>query len=213
MAGVPFVKVVVGGKVAAVDTWSNGFAFKVLTGGTPAAADMNGLAAGAATLYATDFWDATAGPKSQLPSTTDWSFIRTYYYPGGSSVATVSGTHVLTPDPGTASLALPPQVALVASLETGFTGRANRGRVYLPCPANNLLTGRIAGSTVTNWAPLLATFLRHMNAISVGAFTFDACIGTALCPTITTVVINDVADTQRRRRDKLQPLTTAVGTI
>jgi hypothetical protein len=197
------MKLVMGGKIGTTDTWSVGLAFKVLTGGVPTSADMNGFCNAAATLWATDFWDHASGAKANLNATTDWSFCRGYYYPGGSSVSTVSGTKAITADPGTYSTSqIPPQCATVVSLHTGFTGRTNRGRIYLPAIVGLLAGGQSSTSVGASWATQVAQFLTHMNGTSVGAFTFNACIGTGTCPVLTEVAIDSIVDTQRRRRDK-----------
>lgn len=191
-----------GGKIGSTDTWSCGFAFQV-SGGVPSNADMNGIASGFSTLFATDFWDHANGLKTYVNLTTDWSKCNTYYYPAGSTVATVSGTVTLTADPGTnGTQQIPPQCAMVATLKTGLTGRQNTGRVYLPSPASLSTNGQILGTYTDYLATQLAQWLTDCNSATVGPLSFNACVGTGNTPHITTVVIDTVVDTQRRRRDK-----------
>lgn len=202
MADNAFVKVVFGGKMQTYDTWSIGLAFKV-AGGTPSEADMNGIANGFSVLWATDVWDASGGLKSLVNTTTDWSKCQTYYYPAGSNVATVVGTKVITPDPGTfVTTQIPPQLAMVVTLKTGFSGRRFTGRVYLPGGGGISTNGQIGGGTVSGLATKMAQFLSDCNDATVGALSFNACIGTGNTPLITEVVMDSVFDTQRRRRDK-----------
>jgi len=203
MAAVPFFKVVFAGKIGTTDTWSIGFAFKVVTGGVPTAADCNGIAAAALVLFLTDFWNHTGGGAAELNPTTSLDIARCYYYPGGSTVATVSGATASVPVVGVyTATQIPPQCATVASLYTGNTGRHNRGRVYLPAIAPLLGGGQTSTAVTSNWTTYIAQFLTHMNSATTGAFTYNACIGTQLCPSITRVQIDTIVDTQRRRRDK-----------
>jgi hypothetical protein len=208
-----FVKIVVGGAIATTDRWSCGFAFRV-SGGTPSAADMNGIASGFATIFATDFWDHTNGGKVDSPTTTSWDKCSTYFYPAGSATSTISGTVVLTPDFGsTAGVFIPPECAIVASLHTGFTGRQNRGRLYLPCPTQLVANGQLASTVCTNWATQIAQVYTHWNSATVGALAFDGCIGTGETPIVTKVTIDSVVDSQRRRRNKQIPSSTGSGTV
>lgn len=196
------VKVVMGGTIAGNDSWSTSTSL-IVTGGTPSAADMNGIANGAATLFATSFWDvASSGWKSAVAASTIWSTCKTYYYPAGSDTATVSGSKALTPDPGTNVTGIPPQCSLVISLLTGFPGRQMRGRNYLPAACNITATGRQTSTWVTNASQHWAAYLDGLNSMTVGSLSFNACIGTHNCPVITQVRVDDIIDTQRRRRDK-----------
>lgn len=207
MAGVPFFKVVFGGPIGTTDTWSVGFAFKVVAGGVPTTADCNGIAAAATLLFSNDFWTHAAGGAANVNATTGFAQTKVYYYPGGSTVATVSGATTYSNIPGTYTTSqLPPQCSIVASLHTGLTGRQNRGRVYLPSIVPMLAGGQASSSASSSWTTQIAQFLTHMNAATTGAFTYNACVGTGICPSITSVSIDTVVDTQRRRRDKQVPV-------
>lgn len=196
------VKVVVGGVIGTSDRWSTATALKV-TGGTPSVADMNGIANGAAVLFATDFWDfAATGYKQFMSTTTSWDEMKTYFYPAGSSAATVSGFKTITPDFGITTIYEAPQVALVASLETGLAGRKNRGRNYLPAGGTNIAPGRALPGIVTALSVRWAAYITALNAMTVGALSFKVCIGTGSTPLVTDVRVDNILDTQRRRRDK-----------
>lgn len=203
VASLDTVKIVMGGFVGTTDRWSTSNSFRI-SGGTPSAADMNGLANAAGVNWATLFWDlATHGFKAYTFSTTSWDECKTYYYPAGSGVATVSGNKTITPDFGTNGGApVPPQIAIVVSLLTGAAGRKNRGRNYLPGAGTAVTPGRINSTVVDDVASTYASYLTAMNSTTVGALSFDACIGTGLCPIITQTSVDNVFDTQRRRRDK-----------
>lgn len=68
-------------------------------------------------------WDRIAGYKLEIPAQVD------EYTTGFPIAGTVGG--------GTLE---PPQVAIVASLRTPYVGRSYRGRMYLPGPANEVVT-------------------------------------------------------------------------
>lgn len=214
VATAPRVDLIMGGTIGAVDTWTTKISYAV-SGGVPSQADMNGIAAGFSTLWATDFWDpAVQGMKPNVNSTCSWNLAKSYYYPAGSSVATVSGLQTITNDPGTAGAApIPPQCAVVVSLHTAFSGRKNRGRCYLP--AYNALAGNgaITAAQALRYATQFRLFLHDTNSATVGALSFNACVGTGSLPTVTSVVVDTVVDTQRRRRDKQVSTGTAVVAV
>jgi hypothetical protein len=213
VASVDMVKVVMGGIISSTDTWSTGYSFKV-SGGVPSAADLNGLCNAAGVQWVTDFWTkTTTGYRNHTSTAVTWNSVKAYYYPAGSVVATVTGSKPPTPDSGTAGVGLPPQCALVASLLTGLAGRHNRGRSYLPMPVGVLSNGRLTGTTMTDVANNLAIWLGHMNTTTVGALSFNACVGTGSCPSLTQVRVDDIVDTQRRRRDKQVPSTVITASI
>lgn len=212
MATADRVDLIMGGKIGNVDTWSTKFSFQI-HGGIPSAADMNGIANGFATLFAVDFWDGSGGSgyKSLLRPDIDWHTCKTYYYPAGSTVATISGFKTITPDPGTAaSGAVPPQCAVVFSYQTGLAGRRNRGRSYLPCVAALTSPGALTAAQALTIATSMRLFLHDTTTATVGALSFTPCVGTGSLPAITAVAVDTVIDTQRRRRNKQVSTGTAV---
>jgi hypothetical protein len=129
-----------------------------------------------------------------------------YSYPATAVAGAISG----------ATLRLPPQCSLVATLTTErVRGLASKGRMYLPgitlsVDANGKLSTTQAGNVATN----LQGFF---NAIS-GSFDMPnkvilAAKGTGLLPALTAqnepvtgIRVGDVIDTQRRRRNALVEL-------
>lgn len=191
-----------GGTLNGTDTWSTATA-AVVSGGTPSPADMNGIANAASVLFATEFWTSPSnGWKHEVSTTTAWSTCKTYFYPAGSTVSTVSGVKALTADFGTLVTGIPPQCALVFSLLTGFPGRKMRGRNYLPSTNRITSAGHAITTAVTNASTLWANYLSAINDMTTGPLSFNVCVGTGDCPAITSVKVDDVIDTQRRRRDK-----------
>lgn len=101
---------------------------------------------------------------------------------------------------------LPPQVAVVCSINTAILSRTTRGRFYLPAPDTSSVTttGRITSGTQTALLESLSE-----------AFVDMAGQGLALCvysrkersvQAATTIDVGDVFDTMRTRRDKLVEL-------
>lgn len=122
---------------------------------------------------------------------------------GTFKVASTSfGTAAFTGSVSAANI-MPPQNAVVVTLRTAEAGSYARGRFYLPAPLPTLLTntGRIATATVTS-----------MLADIASAITL-ACVGTTVLIVlsrakgrgidVTQLEMDDIMDTQRRRRDKL----------
>lgn len=112
----------------------------------------------------------------------------------------ISGT------PGaSATISLPQEVAIVASLRTNGAGRSDRGRMYLPPPRVGMLleTGRLDSAGAAALSSGTAAFLAPLTA---SGETFTASVQsptTSLYKPITLVSVGDVFDAQRRRRDNL----------
>lgn len=99
--------------------------------------------------------------------------------------------------------ALPADVAVVVSLRTDFPQRSGRGRFYLPQPAASQLTsvGKLAADlvndTVSSLAAAWAAYNTGVDRPCIYSPTFR------LTRNITSFDIGDLADTQRRRENKV----------
>lgn len=137
-----------------------------------------------------------SGFKLQQYGASTWKLSRIRYTPlDGVSATTVIG-HPLT---GTSvSDPLPSNVALVATLYTGFRGRSRRGRIYTTPWAEDANTGGALTAAYqtqvqnqfTNW---LGTFT------STGTEPVVASYKLAQAFDVVSIVVNGVWDTQRRR--------------
>lgn len=117
-----------------------------------------------------------------------------------------------------ASAALPGEVAAVLTLRTAFTGRANRGRIYVPNFATNALgaADTIAANAVTaiaNWGAIIAGVLNAQGYLfcigHVARAAYTGASGTqhparvdGTVPVQTVVVRDNHWDSQRRRGQK-----------
>lgn len=169
-------------------------------------------------MIATDTGSANAGAaafQSSLAAATSFKAIFpsgvTFVSPKLSLIDISTGKVVSTSTAGTSfagtggTNALPPQIAICASLLTDFAGGSNRGRMYLPGPVNGQTT--TAGKLTTAASGVIATAL---------SAAFAACLATGggiviqvysptlrSLTTVTAVGVGDVLDTQRSRRNSL----------
>lgn len=214
------LKLTLGGKLVGSQRWSVGFSF-----GPPDAAPSPSALSALATQLFTDFntsaWSATATAATPLRgiagigSTLDQA--RIYYYPGSSTVAAVIGQSSNAAVAGINSITQAPQTALVCSLLTGFAGRNNRGRIYLPALALSVgtTTGLMNGPDVQKVAVSVANFLSLAQTRSLGGATLLPIVGSPTAPptAISAVRVDNVLDTQRRRRDNVVPDITGLATV
>jgi hypothetical protein len=115
---------------------------------------------------------------------------------------------------------MPPQTAIVASLRSQTPGASGRGRLYWPAVGLGLdaTTLRLVGADVTAASTGFKTYLSAIGAaiLSTGAWApWTAMPLVVLSRTknqtfpITNILVGNVADTQRRRRDAMPETYTA----
>jgi hypothetical protein len=209
-----YVRLIVRGTYDGVQGFSFGMDFKVLGVGPVAPADLSAWVTATGTPFATWFNAATGGLKLLISPQGSISRRDAYFHPSDTGPAAFAASDSSGGGAGTASGIHPPQTAIVCSLQTGFTGRKNRGRFYLPGIAvpTDLTSGRIATTQVTAISLDAATFITNVNSIALAANA----VGCAVMPTgdiVTRVVVDNVFDTQRRRRNKIGPTFTAVTLV
>lgn len=107
---------------------------------------------------------------------------------------------------------LAPQVSAVAKITTAFRGRANRGRIFLPAPAEGQTTaGKLNDGTnvsaTTAWNAFAAALLADVDFTgALGVASYDrkhSGAGAHFHPT-TGVLVEQVLATQRRRQSRLR---------
>jgi len=115
-----------------------------------------------------------------------------------------------TAQPGSGTVTHPPQSAIVFSLRTNTPGGSGRGRIYWPYGGGNVTSaGRIAAVDITAWIAQMKTYLNAMAAALATAFPLIGFVlsvrsrATHTTPHVVRMLVGDVVDTQRRRRDHL----------
>jgi hypothetical protein len=115
-----------------------------------------------------------------------------------------------TPSPGLGSQVHPPQSSLVFSLRSGFPGASGRGRCYWPATGVTM-TGTTLRVDPTSMAGTLSAFVTYMGDLkgAINSVLGSTCVlsvwsrKTSELYAINRVILGDVVDTQRRRRDNL----------
>lgn len=109
----------------------------------------------------------------------------------------------------------PPQTAIVVSLRTGIPGARRRGRIYWPALAAVIggETLRLTGTQTAAYARQMAAYLDKIEtalkeAISPSPSLNDFSLAVysptdRVCTDVRTIMVGDVLDVQRRRRDKI----------
>lgn len=137
-----------------------------------------------------------------------------YYYSAGEfgDTAEFSASVPLDNPPGTGSIRLPDQVATVVSLRTGLAGRSFRGRMYLPLNGLSLdANAQLSSSSIGLVADAAKDLVDDINAGGLEVVVMSAT--QTLTTPVTSIIVDSILDTQRRRRNKLVPALTATRTM
>lgn len=168
--------------------------------------DASGAAAAFVTAFTT-FWNAV---KAFVPTTIgvdaiDAVEVDPLTFRNGAGATTgvaLVGTDAADP--------LPPQTALVVSLKTAIRTRAGRGRMYLPpFGTDQIDAGRVPAATVTAVKNAAAALVNDLQATGYTPVIYHR--GPHTTDVINQVIVGDVYDTQRRRRNKLVEARSSVG--
>lgn len=214
MAFLPYVRVVARGTIDTAQTWSVGFS--VTNDGTATAAELVTYLTSVDGLLKTYF--AAVGNTSLLWSNgTTYSVLNAYAYPALGHAAVQAGL-ASSGVVGTVANHCPQQLSLVVSNRSGFGGRANRGRFYLPVTASGAWgnNGQIANATCTAIAAATKTLYDAMNALTIGtagAIVSIAGRDSGAHAPVQAIWVNGKVDTQRRRTDKIAPAFTAIAVV
>lgn len=149
------------------------------------------------------FLSTSAGFRGEFPALTAFGTSKV------SEIDQATGTVITSAPAGTAFAgsglgnALPPQIAVVVTLNTAILSRSTRGRYYLPATISGSVTsvGRLA--TTDQAALLTALTTAHSNEIAAGCTLTVYSRTHRTVENVTDISIGNVFDTQRRRRDKL----------
>lgn len=138
--------------------------------------------------------------------------VRVYSYPSGGPTASHVGVAALI-QTGTTTATCPNQVSVVCTLQTGFSGRRNRGRVYLPCTHTSaLVSGQLSSAQTTALAQFMQKFFQQVNsAIGQPTVVLSQVAGSA--NNLVTIRVDSRLDIQRRRANRQAPAFTQSYTI
>lgn len=203
------IDVVISGVIGnAVQQWSCQF--------TNAAVDHSAvpgdISVGDLVTIATSVRTALQGPGpllSIMGSDVSVKAIRAYLRKAGDPLATLVGEDT-TVMGGAGTPTVPTQCAVVATLLTGAAGVRNRGRVYWPIAgATTRLMTTGQNTTVANETRDIIDALRTSVSSAWGTAAGPVVGNNGLL--VTRVRVDNVIDTQRRRRDKIAPTSTAIA--
>lgn len=217
----PDVQVVIGGRLVASQRWSIGFCMQMIGGSTPP--PDTAMAALANQLYA-DYvataWAATQGGGLALStlvgSRGNLDSVRVYFHASPAADAGVIGQSTTASTAGSGSVSSPPQIAIVATLRTGIAGRRNRGRVYVPGSAGTDSNGNATTATIQGVSLSIANFLSLAATRPLNGGTLRPVVRSATggyYTPISAVTVDNVLDTQRRRRENIIATITASNSV
>lgn len=218
-------KVVIGGQLNGVQNWSIGVGLNFGLTTTPTPAAMSTFAQNVYALFLSTVWNAAATPWAPQVGTGGNVRGCTSYWkqnPGDAAWA-VTGASTGAPIVSSGTRSLAPQDALVVSLLTDFAGRKGRGRCYLPLGVATWTgVGTLVSPAPQQTATNFAAWLTAVNGTTMGGSSVTCALQGALslsfgpggaAPPYTHVRVDNVVDTQRRRRDKITATSTGVATI
>lgn len=150
----------------------------------------------------TKFWGA-------LDQFTEISFYQ--YAINTTHARLVSIQNLSSPASGGGSSWHPKQTSIVVSLRSSVPGRSGRGRFYLPATGVAINDGGTFGtnSDIDNLATTAQTMFNALYAIPVQPCVASFTKAQAL--ELAYIEIDNVPDTQRRRRDKIESTHTAIA--
>jgi hypothetical protein len=207
------VRVTISGLFIGQQDWSTGLDFLVIGTGGVGQADLDTWLASVRTDLTT--WvTATNGLGTLLSPHGTITDLRAYLRPSPGAPATVVSHIGGIGVTGTGTLQNTPQAAIVATLLSSNPSRKGRGRMYLPAwgtlPAST--DAHLGTVTPLQVSTPLAAFIGHCNGHALAANA----VGCATATTqdiITSVRVDNVYDTQRRRRDKVTATSTGTTII
>lgn len=210
-------RLVLGGTNAGGDSWSIGFS---VVGISDASEDtlatwLSDLATPISTAANSS---GTSGFLAVTANDTKLSTLRAYCYPTGAPPAAVTAEFTYaTPIAGFATGKAPYECAVVATLETGYSGRRSRGRVYVPGDGVSTGTHQINQAACDEVANGIAAVINAVNASTAPSGTGNPFVvvsgagGTGPQHLVTRVRVDSKVDVQRRRQNKV--VATATSTV
>ena len=192
------VKVVLTGHLGSLETFETGFWLAGVT--LPGATGADAFASAIGIIVSSH----AAALDTFLHSGDGWDECRCYFYTGPGPAAyigrvglTLTGSANVSP--------LPPQSAVVVTTLTGFAGRRNRGRIYVPCTDAALNgTSRLLSSTaVTTMINAWSAMFQAINAVTGNGLVSVVSQVATSAQAVNSVRSDLRVDIQRRRANKM----------
>lgn len=192
-------KVVLQGHLTGAEIFETGFWLKGAAPISDAAASV--LAAQLATFFGTDLKPSVV---PLITTTSGYDNLRVYGYPTGGPTAVSVGVAAIASGAGTGTgQSNPNQVSIVATLRTALAGRRNRGRMYLPANAANIISGQLSSAQCTSLATAVAAFFTDINSNAAGPQKVQVVsITGSVSNDVTDVSVDSKLDIQRRRANR-----------
>jgi hypothetical protein len=194
-----------GGTLPGLEQWSCSMRFKSVSGTILTPNDQDAMLPGVVTALKAYH----ARPASLIASGALLSYVKlnTIGTDGHYEIDTTSESIFADTAGGNSAAAPANQIALVVSLETGFSrGPAHEGRYYSPlCPALPGADGLIVAADATSCHGSVTTLLAALNAVNSNfkLAIFSRKSGAPASRLVTGARVGRVLDTQRRRRRSL----------
>jgi hypothetical protein len=201
------LKITARGNLHAVQNWSTSFWVGLNAGSD--ASGPNLLPVAVAIEGAVKTW-ANGLAGHIWASNTQYEGITAYLYPPLSTVSTENAPATSGPVSGSETGYEPFQISLVASLRTPFSGRSYRGRMYVPLSATLCdNSGQLGSAPALYLSETTAALFEAVNTLDLTAHgvTGQTCVVASFTKAqtfpITTVIVDSIPDTQRRRENAL----------
>lgn len=127
--------------------------------------------------------------------------------------AYIQGDSVSTGARGTGTENRPGQIALAVTLQSAADGPTGRGRFFVPIPSAVMNSGgRVSSAAVGTIADAVKTFIDGVNTDVAALTTSEVVVASGGSPArsippalrpVTSILVGDVLDTQRRRRNAM----------
>lgn len=196
---IPVQKISFGGSLPAGEVWQCGLWFSPnTTPGTQAAlqAEVDAMVTPFTTWWATSAISGIRAAGMTLNNLSLYGYAANATSAGAVAHATISLAANATQQ------SKPNQCALVCSLRTVSPARNGRGRIYLPFLSGGVAGGQLATTDAQAVATATANLLVALNGGTAPSSIGRVLGGTSGLP-VTSVVVDTVIDTQRRRRNKI----------
>lgn len=190
------------GTLPAGEIWASGFWMSMLAGPADGADWQSTCEAVGTAMFGHAAWFT-----DQNVAAATWQGVKGYYHASNPAAPAVfAGDEVF----GSAKVGdasgdvMPNQVSLVATTQTGQSGRSFRGRMYIPTTNLTITAGFVGSGQVDSVATNLAACLKAARDAEVSRLMVVS-IAKNVMTLMTALRVDDKADIQRRRANRIGP--------